>query len=195
MQDLHAEPLVDGQKFRFRAVELFLLCCRLDRPVEVRFRDEIRQAQDRDPAKIRFSPIVDRLRVRHLPEALERRHDIVEKAFDLVSRALAHLERVSHGVKYTDGALIRAIFLVWVTPPAHGDIVCARHGDDLRLCLRQVKFPVFFLEVKGHGPLLFQSSGMSSTFTPRLKAYSIVERVPPRAPSFTAISRLAWSTM
>ena len=97
VHDLHAEPLVDGQKFRFRTVELFLLCRRLDRPVEVRFRDEIRQAQDRDPAKIRFSAVVDRLRVRHLPEALER-HDIVEKAVDLVSRALAHLERVGHGV-------------------------------------------------------------------------------------------------
>ena len=98
-------------------------------------------------------------------------------------------------VDATEDPEIRAALLIRVTLPSHGDIIRTRHGDDLRFCLRQVKFPVFFLEVKGHGPLLFQSSGMSSTFTPRLKAYSIVERVPPRAPSFTAISRLAWSTM
>ena len=54
VHDLDAEPLAEGEKFRRRAVQLFL-SLRFDLgPLKIGFRGKIGQADDRDPMEAGF---------------------------------------------------------------------------------------------------------------------------------------------
>ena len=85
------------------------------------------------------------------PEALQWRDDIFKEALHFVIGLAAHFQCVRNRIQHADGLLVGAARLVGVAASSDSDIVCLRHGYDLRPVLRHIEFLVFFLEVKGHG--------------------------------------------
>ena len=144
---LHAQPLLHGEEAGAGTVQLFLPSCSFDRPVKVLPAHEVRQPDDGYPAEGVLVPI----RALLLPEALQRRHDIFKKALDLVAGFVTHLYGVRNGVQDADRLLVCAALRVRVPGPADGDIVGRRDVHYLRRVPGHIEFPVFFLEIKGHG--------------------------------------------
>lgn len=84
------------------------------------------------------------------PEALERRHDKVEIAFDFARALLRHLDGVGHAVEQRYGTLVLAALGIGVALAAHGDIAHRRNGQDARFGRRLVKLLEFLLEIVCH---------------------------------------------
>ena len=78
MQALHTQTLVIGEEFHLGKVRLLFPSGFFHRPVEVRLRHKIRQADDGDPAEGFLVRIVDPRDAVLPPEALQRRDDVIE---------------------------------------------------------------------------------------------------------------------
>ena len=83
------------------------------------------------------------------PKALQRRHDILEKASDFIALFVAHFERVSKCVAKLHARLILAA-RVWIALAAHRYEVHLRDIDECGDCFWGVKFFEFFFKVKRH---------------------------------------------
>ena len=150
MHDLHAEAFVDREELRTGAIDLFLSGRSRHRPVEIRAGDEVRQADDRNPAEGRFVTVIDSVNAFLPPESLQRRHDIVEKAFNTMVCLVTHLQRIGNGIQDADGLLISAAFIVGIALAAHGNEIRFRNRHDNRFFWREIELLVFLLEIKGH---------------------------------------------
>ena len=154
MQALHAESLLQGQKFCRRGIGLLFSRRFFSGPVKIRPVYEIRQPDAGDPFEIRLAGIVHALHAGLLPETFQRRHDVIEIAFDAVVPHLAHLDGIRDAVQDFQRLLIGAARLVRVTFAPDGDKLHGRHGHDGRAVLRQIKLFIFFLEIERHRSLL-----------------------------------------
>ena len=99
VQQLHAQALIHRQKLHGGEILLFLLRSLRNRPVKIRPRDEIRQANHRYPLKALLIGIIKAHRARLPPEALQRRHHIIKVPVDAVIAVLAHLDGKGHAVQ------------------------------------------------------------------------------------------------
>ena len=160
MHALHAQPLLHRQELHRAAVQLFLLPRGLLRPAQLLLCHEIRQPDDRDPPERR---LVRSAGLPLLPEALQRRHHIVEEAVDFMTGPPAHFQRVRHGIQHLYRLPVRTLRLIRVTLSPHRHVVHGGHRHDLRPILRQIKLPILLLKIKRHTALL-------STFSAGLQA-------------------------
>ena len=153
MHALHAQPLLNSQKFHGREILLLFRCSLLHRPREICLCHKVRQTDNGYPHKALLMRViygVRGVRTLLLPESLERRDNIIKVSLDAVVALFAHLDGIGNAVQQANGLLIRAVFLIRVTLAAHGKVVHRRHRNKRRLCFGQVKLFVFFLEIKGH---------------------------------------------
>ena len=79
VHELDAEALVDGEKFRRRAVQLFLPRRLFPGPLEVGLGDEIGQTDDREPVEAGLAGVIDAVDALLPPKALQRRDHILKK--------------------------------------------------------------------------------------------------------------------
>ena len=94
--------------------------------------------------------IIDPLYAILPPESLQRRDHIIKIPFDLVTALPAHLDRKSDRIQQSDRLLVLAALDVRIALSADRDIVHRRHFDESRFILRQIKFFILLLVIKGH---------------------------------------------
>ena len=96
VHDLHAKALVNRKEFCYGAIELFLPGCFFRCPSELFACHEIREPDNRDLAKRGFVAVVNAVDALLPPKALQRRHYVVEVAFDPMAAHFAHLDGVGY---------------------------------------------------------------------------------------------------
>ena len=151
MHALNAKALVDPQQLDRREVQLLLGGSFRNCPVEVLASDEIGQTDARDEVEVILPRIINLAIGAVLPlEALERRHDEVEIAFNLSRALLRHLDGISDAVEQRQRVLVLAAFGIGIALAPHGDVAHRRNGYDARLAGRPVELPELLLEIVCH---------------------------------------------
>lgn len=99
--------------------------------------DEIGQADARDEVEVVLPRVIDLAIGAVLPpEALERRHDEVEIAFDFPQALLRHLYGIGNAVEQRQRVLLRAAFGIGIALAPHGNVAHRRNDQDARLVRR-----------------------------------------------------------
>ena len=151
---LHAQPFVIGQEFHFGKVCLLLSLRFLNSPVKILPCHKIRQADDRDPMEVFLMRVVHSFDAFLPPETLQRRHDIVKIALDLVIAFFAHLDGIGDAVQQFNRLLVFAALDIGISLATDRNIIHARHRYDAGFVFGHIELFIFFLEIKNHIPFL-----------------------------------------
>ena len=157
MHTLHAQAFVIGQEFHFGKVCLLLFLRFLNSPVKILSCHKIRQTNDRDPVEVFLVRVVNSFDAFLPPETLQRRHDEVKIALNLMIAFFAHLDRIGDAVQQFDRLLVLAALDIGIPMAPDRNIIHARHRYDAGFVFGHIELFIFFLEIKSHTPFTSQN--------------------------------------